>query len=39
MAVTVIVCVIKVTTDPVELWSSPESRARQEKKYFDENFT
>ena len=28
-----------VTTDPVELWSSPDSRARQEMKYFDENFT
>lgn len=29
----------KVTTDPVELWSSPDSRARQEKDYFDNNFT
>ena len=28
-----------VITDPVDLWSSPQSRARQEKKYFDENFT
>jgi Niemann-Pick C1 protein len=27
-----------VITDPVELWSSPDSRARQEKNYFDENF-
>jgi len=28
----------EVTTDPVELWSSPNSRARKEKDYFDENF-
>lgn len=27
-----------VVTDPVELWSDPMSRARLEKKYFDENF-
>lgn len=27
-----------VTTDPVELWSAPGSRARQEKSYFDKNF-
>ena len=27
-----------VTTDPVELWSSPTSRARQEKDYFDVHF-
>ncbi|ESP03417.1 hypothetical protein LOTGIDRAFT_199271 [Lottia gigantea] len=27
-----------VTTDPVELWSSPSSRARQEKDYFDSHF-
>ena len=27
-----------VTTDTVELWSSPTSRARQEKAYFDEHF-
>ena len=27
-----------VTTDPVELWSAPNSRARLEKNYFDENF-
>ena len=30
---------ITVITDPVDLWSSPGSRARQEKLYFDENFT
>ncbi len=28
-----------VITDPVELWSAPNSRARQEKDYYDENFT
>jgi len=28
----------KVTTDPVELWSAPDSRARTEKNYFDTNF-
>jgi len=27
-----------VVTDPVELWSSPDSRARTEKNYFDDNF-
>jgi len=27
-----------VVTDPVELWSAPDSRARIEKNYFDENF-
>lgn len=29
---------MKVTTDPVELWASPNSRSRQEKDYFDQNF-
>ncbi|XP_068130864.1 NPC1-like intracellular cholesterol transporter 1 [Hyperolius riggenbachi] len=29
---------IKLTTDPVELWSSPNSRARQEKDFHDEHF-
>ena len=29
---------IKVTTDPVELWSAPNSRAREERDYFDKNF-
>ena len=28
----------KVVTDPVELWSAPNSRARLEKNYFDANF-
>jgi len=28
----------EVTTDPVELWSSPTSRARKEKEYFDQHF-
>ena len=27
-----------ITTDPVKLWSAPNSRARQEKDYFDQNF-
>ncbi|KAM9439657.1 NPC intracellular cholesterol transporter 1 [Clarias gariepinus] len=27
-----------LTTDPVELWSAPRSRARMEKQYFDEHF-
>ncbi|XP_029460044.1 NPC1-like intracellular cholesterol transporter 1 [Rhinatrema bivittatum] len=29
---------IQLTTDPVELWSSPKSRARQEKDFHDANF-
>uniref|UniRef100_A0A8C5MCV0 NPC1 like intracellular cholesterol transporter 1 n=1 Tax=Leptobrachium leishanense TaxID=445787 RepID=A0A8C5MCV0_9ANUR len=29
---------IKLTTDPVELWSSPQSRAREEKDFYDNNF-
>ncbi|XP_078473552.1 NPC1-like intracellular cholesterol transporter 1 [Lampetra planeri] len=29
---------IELTTDPVELWSSPSSRARQEKDFHDANF-
>lgn len=28
-----------VTTDPVKLWSAPNSQARLEKNYFDENFS
>ena len=28
----------QVITDPVELWSSPDSQARAEKDYFDDNF-
>ena len=28
----------EVTTDPVELWSAPNSRSRLEKNYFDEHF-
>lgn len=27
-----------VTTDPVELWASPNSRSRVEKEYFDSHF-
>jgi Niemann-Pick C1 protein len=42
----ILICVVlacgirffKVVTDPVELWSSPDSRARMEKNYFDDNF-
>ncbi len=29
----------KVTTDPVELWSAPGSRARREREYFNTHFT
>ncbi|XP_028988073.1 NPC intracellular cholesterol transporter 1 [Betta splendens] len=29
---------MRLTTDPVELWSSPHSQARQEKDYFDTHF-
>ncbi|XP_012710963.2 NPC intracellular cholesterol transporter 1 [Fundulus heteroclitus] len=29
---------MRIITDPVELWSSPASQARQEKDYFDEHF-
>ncbi|XP_026472293.1 NPC intracellular cholesterol transporter 1-like isoform X5 [Ctenocephalides felis] len=29
---------MKVTTDPVELWASPDSRARVEREYFDSHF-
>lgn len=29
---------MRITTDPVELWSSPASQARQEKSYFDSQF-
>ncbi|KAM4749084.1 NPC1-like intracellular cholesterol transporter 1 [Rhinophrynus dorsalis] len=29
---------IKLTTDPVELWSAPTSRARKEKDFHDANF-
>lgn len=29
---------MRITTDPVDLWSAPQSRARQEKQYFDEHF-
>ncbi|KAF7992770.1 hypothetical protein HCN44_005114 [Aphidius gifuensis] len=28
----------KMTTDPVELWASPTSRARQEREYFNSHF-
>lgn len=29
---------IELTTDPVDLWSAPNSRARQEKAFHDKNF-
>ncbi|XP_061674574.1 NPC1-like intracellular cholesterol transporter 1 [Syngnathoides biaculeatus] len=29
---------IELTTDPVELWSAPDSRARQEKDFHDKHF-
>ena len=28
---------LEVTTDPIELWAAPDSRARVEKDYFDKN--
>lgn len=28
----------KITTNPVDLWSAPNSQARREKEYFDTNF-
>ncbi len=32
------ISLFKVTTSPVKLWSSPDSRARTEKVYFDTHF-
>ena len=32
------IAMFEVITDPVLLWSSPNSRARLEKDYFDEHF-
>ncbi|XP_068196952.1 NPC intracellular cholesterol transporter 1 [Antennarius striatus] len=29
---------MRITTDPIELWSAPTSQARQEKDYFDSHF-
>lgn len=29
---------IRLSTDPVELWSAPNSRARQEKEFHDTHF-
>lgn len=29
---------IKITIDPVDLWSSPNSQCRQEREYFNSNF-
>lgn len=29
---------LNITTNPVELWASPNSRARVEREYFDTNF-
>ncbi|KAM8839461.1 NPC intracellular cholesterol transporter 1 [Synchiropus picturatus] len=29
---------MRITTDPVELWSSPDSQARREKDYYDSHF-
>ncbi|XP_054427272.1 NPC1-like intracellular cholesterol transporter 1 isoform X2 [Pteronotus mesoamericanus] len=29
---------LKLTTDPVELWSAPNSRARKEKEFHDQHF-
>lgn len=32
------ICFFQVTSNPVELWSAPDSQARKEKNYFDKNF-
>ena len=32
------IAMFQVITDPVLLWSAPNSRARLEKNYFDEHF-
>lgn len=29
---------LRITTDPVELWASPNSRSRVEKEYYDSHF-
>lgn len=29
---------LQITTDPVDLWAAPNSRARIEKDYYDESF-
>lgn len=29
---------MRITTDPVEIWSAPSSQARKEKYYFDTHF-
>ena len=29
---------LNITTNPVELWASPDSRARVEREFFDANF-
>lgn len=29
---------LNITTDPVQLWASPNSRSRLERTYFDEHF-
>ena len=33
------IVLFKVTTEPVELWSAPDSQARLQKDYFDNHFT
>jgi Niemann-Pick C1 protein len=33
------VSMLNIVTDPVHLWSAPDSRARLEKNYFDQNFS
>lgn len=30
---------VEVTTDPVELWATPNSRGQKEKEYFDQHFS
>lgn len=32
------ILLIKITTDPVEIWAAPKSRSRIEKQYYDSRF-
>ncbi|XP_054748920.2 NPC1-like intracellular cholesterol transporter 1 [Lytechinus pictus] len=38
VALTCGILLIEIVTDPVELWSGPQSRARLQKNYYDETF-
>lgn len=32
------ICYLKITVDPVKLWSSPNSQCRQEREFFNSKF-